>query len=123
MIAEEKAINDLVEKAVGSHIRTEMKMVSKAFNNIINNYSFLFDGDILLTQKMLIAACFPTDISLVEKANLNEDETDVTEGKVYFNMKEIIKHIPDDMKEELYRRVMEQFVTKLSIEDINERKG
>lgn len=114
MNTEGKAINELIEKAVGSHIRSDMEMVNRAFQNNILKYSWLFEGDILLTQKMLIAACFPEDVSIMGKSEPNEDE-----DEIYFNMKEIIDRVPDGIKKEVYQRVMEQFVTKLSINELN----
>lgn len=115
----ENSIQDeLIVQSVGNHIQKDMKMVSNTFHSIIEKYAFLFDGDVLATQNMLIAACFPSTLPVVEKA-----ETEEVENKVHFNMNQIIGSIPDKMKSELYNRLMKEFAAKIKIDDINGEKG
>ncbi|MEK6190612.1 MAG: hypothetical protein N2A99_06450 [Carnobacterium alterfunditum] len=118
MSSEESPINEFIVRAVGSQIRTDMSMVSKAFYANVEKYAFLFDGDIIETQKMLIAACFPTNKKIVEKSDSKDEE-----DKLHFDMNIILEHIPEEMKNLLYERVMKKFLTNLDVDDINGKKG
>lgn len=115
---EPNIVDELIAKSVGTHIQKDMQMVSRTFNTLIEKYSFLFNGDTLATQNMLIAACFPSTVPIMEKA-----DGENSDGKVHFNMNQIIGSISEEMKGELYRRVMTEFATKIQIDDINGEKG
>lgn len=111
--------NEVIKRVVGEKIQSEMAMISKTFNVIIKNYAFLFDGDMLETQKMLQDAAFTNKQLLVTKAINDEPES---EDVIYFDMKTIVDRIPTTIKDQLYDTVFEQFVTKVSLDDIKSAK-
>lgn len=108
-----KVLNDVMAKAVGVKIEEEMKMVSRALYTIAKKYSFLFDGDVVKTQKMLIDACFVTDGPILDQGTSEGDEE-----TIHFDMAAITDSIPEHMKEEIYTKIMDTFVTKLTVDDI-----
>lgn len=113
--------DQLVEKAVGESVRKDMEMVSRTFDSVVKKYSFLFDGDSIEAQKMLINACFPLNKAVLEIPKNGSDD----EEKVYFDMNVLLKSIPQSMKDELYKRILEQFVSKIEIDDLqkNQQEG
>lgn len=111
---DKKELDQLMEKAIGKFIKKDMEMVSRAFYTVIKKYSFLFDGDNIEAQKMLINACFPLHQPVIEIPENSSDD----EEKVYFDMKVLLKSIPQPEKEELYKRIMNQFINKIEITDL-----
>lgn len=112
---ENSTLDELVERAVGKRIQNDMEMVSKTFYSIVEKYSFLFDGDTISTQGMLIESCFPKDIPLIEKSEGEEED------RVHFDMDELLKHIPEEMKRELYQRILNKFVNNINVEDLHNK--
>lgn len=109
-----KLRDELVAKAVGGKIQKEMEMISRTFNNVVGNYSFLFDGDTLATQAMLIEACFPKDEEIITEVK--------NEEVIHFNVETIVQRIPEEMKEALYAKMLDQFATQININDLKPDK-
>lgn len=116
--AQVNGMNELVEKAVGSKIKSDAEMISRAFNNLTKKYSFLFNGDVMQTQRMLIAAVITNEEQLVVTPEVGGDEEEI-----YFKMDAIVKLIPEEIKVEIYNKVMDQFVSNLTVEELSEKKG
>ncbi len=105
-------IDNLLEKAVAEKVKREMLMVSRAFNTVIKNYAFLFNGEMLETQKALIQTCFP----------LNENVFQENNETAYFNVDVFLSAIPIERKEEIYNRILNEFVSTIDVKTLN-REG
>lgn len=117
---EKKKLDEIIEKAVGQVIKKDMEMVSRAFYTVITKYSFLFDGDNIETQKMLINTCFSLQQPVIEMPKNNSEE----EERIYFDMSVLLKSIPQSVKEDLYKRILDQFINKIEIADLqNKQEG
>lgn len=112
---ENKALDQLIEKALGENIRKDMYMVSRAFNTVITKYSFLFDGDLYKSQTMLINSCFPLSQPIIDKNEVGNEDEDET---IHFDMKELLSHIPLSVKEDIYQRLLTQLATKVEVDDL-----
>ena len=108
-------MDSLIKKAIGEKVKEDAEMVSRAFYTLIQKYAFLFEGDMLETQRILTETCFPVNHSVVERT---EDE-DI----IYFDIEGLVGAIPDSTKKEVYGHIMNEFAAKVSIEDISKKGG
>jgi hypothetical protein len=116
-----KEIDRLVEKVVGEPIQKDMEMVSRTFNTLIKKYSFLFDGDMLATQKMLCKAAFPENESIVMEGYVEPNKEEVYD-KIYFDIQTVVSQIPQSNKDALYEKVFKQFASMVSVEDLRKEE-
>lgn len=103
-------VDTLVEKSIGVQIVKDMEISVRAINGVVNKYSFLFDGDKEKTQEMINKAFFVNG-----KPLLVEDE-------IQADMKVIVSHVPDNIKELLLEKIQEEIATKIDVESLGNPK-
>lgn len=105
-------IDDLLEKAVAEKIKKDMKMVNRSLHSVTEKFSFLFDGDLLLTQRALIESSFSKDKIIFVQEN---DES-------YFDSSVLLAAIPFAKKQEIYDRILNQLFTTVELDEISGKK-
>lgn len=105
-------LDEIVRAAVGVKIKKDMEMVSRALHSNVKTYSYIFDGDILQTQKVLIESCFPKDKPILQDLEDKEE--------LYFDMDWFLSNVPDEFKEKLYQKMIERLASDISLFDPSE---
>lgn len=105
-------LDNLFIKVVSPPLQKEMEMVVRAFNSVSVKFSYLHNGDVLATQNMLMAAFF-TDKKLIMEQN----------EKFHFDETALLTLVSTETKQEIYERVMKEFVNKMDISSLMNEEG